>query len=171
MAKMMLDYGSGSKPKKGFKTSDFTGAPFLDYHIENLKVIDAEDHSFDVIWCRNVIHHIPEHQLDDLFTEFDRLLKRNGHLIISEPRADKHMQNLILDIIWYRFLTSDFKITLPQLGVNFRDYIPGNFVSKTSYWERGNNEVFVFEKVSEVITFPVTVNQHGSNVLLTKRNA
>lgn len=157
MKKMKLDYGSGSKPRKGFLTSDFTGAPFLDYHIENLQVLNAEDKSFDVIWCRNVIHHIAPNQLEKLFSEFDRLLKRDGHLIISEPKSEHQKRNLILDVIWYRFLEQNYRISLPVVGVNYEDYLPGNFLSKRSYQEKGNNEVVIYEKVSELISLPQRV--------------
>jgi SAM-dependent methyltransferase len=157
MTKQKLDYGSGSKPRKGFYTSDFTGAPFLDYQIEDLIVKEAADRSFDVIWCRNVIHHIPVHRLDDLFAEFDRLLKRGGYLIISEPLAENRMRNLILDVIWYRFLVQDFSISLPDPNVDFRDYLPGNYKISRTYLEKGNNEVVILEKVSEVISFPTPI--------------
>lgn len=120
---MKLDYGSGRQPKEGFLTSDFCGAPNYDFYIKDYKVLGTKDHSFDVIHCRNVIHHIPEKDLPLLFAEFKRLLKHNGQLIISEPRKELHLQNLILDIIWYRFLTYDRSIMLPQKYVDYKKYL------------------------------------------------
>lgn len=141
---MKLDYGSGRQPKEGFLSSDFCGAPNYDYYIEDYKVLDAKDHSFDVIHCRNVIHHIPKQDLPKLFREFDRLLKHDGQLIISEPREEFHKQNLILDIIWYRFLVNDRKIALPQEYVDYKQYLNGfKIVEKENEF---NNEILVCEK-------------------------
>lgn len=120
---MKLDYGSGSKPKSGFLTSDFVGTPNYDFYIEDYKVMGAKDGCFDVIHCRNVIHHIPEKDLPKLFDEFKRLLKNDGELIISEPMEEFHLQNLILDIIWYRFLIYDDKIMLPQKYIDYKKYL------------------------------------------------
>lgn len=136
---MKLDYGSGRQPKEGFLTSDFCGAPNYDFYIKDYKVLDAKDHSFDVIHCRNVIHHIPEKELTKLFIEFKRLLKQDGQIIISEPRKEFHKQNLILDIIWYRFLVYDDKIMLPQKYVDYKQYLSDFEIVDCEY--EYNNEI------------------------------
>lgn len=120
---MKLDYGSGSQPKVGFKSSDFCGSPNYDYYIIDYKVLDTEDKSFDTIHCRNVIHHIPEQDLTILFDEFDRLLAKNGRLIISEPMEWYHEQNKILDMLWYNFLVKDEKIMIPDKYVDYKKYL------------------------------------------------
>ena len=139
-----LDYGSGSNPKKGFKSSDFCGSPGYDYYIKNYIVLEAEDHSFDVIHCRNVIHHIPENDLIKLFSEFNRLLKDDGQLIISEPREDFHEQNKLLDIIWYRWINVNHSIMIPEKYVDYKKYL-NDFTPISSYYHY-NNEVIAFEK-------------------------
>lgn len=120
---MRLDYGSGSKPKKGFKSSDFCGTPNFDYFIMDYKVLDAEDNSCEIIHCRNVIHHIPEKDLPILFQEFERLLTPNGILLISEPRKEFHEQNKFLDQLWYRFLTYNEDIMIPDQYVEYKKYL------------------------------------------------
>lgn len=143
---MKLDYGSGRQPKRGFLSSDFCGSPNYDFYIKDYKVLDAPDSSCDVIHCRNVIHHIPERDLPKLFAEFDRLLKPSGTLIISEPRKEFHKQNLILDIIWYRFITYEDKIMIPYEYVDYKQYL-GKFEivrSKNEY----NNEVLTLRKIN-----------------------
>lgn len=139
---MFLDYGSGSQPKDGYKSSDFSGAPNYDYLIKNYVVVDADDQSFDTIHCRNVIHHIPKDDLPKLFYEFRRLLKPGGTLIISEPRKEFHKQNLILDIIWYRFLKKELTIKLPTEYVDYTKYMDG-FVRETCV-DEFNNEIVTF---------------------------
>lgn len=142
---MKLDYGSGRQPKKGFLSSDFCGSPNYDFYIENYKVLDIPSYSCDVVHCRNVIHHIPEKDLYKLFAEFDRLLKPNGTLIISEPRKEFHKQNLILDIIWYRFLVYEEKIMIPYKYVDYKQYL-GNFTIVKSKNEF-NNEILTLKKI------------------------
>lgn len=120
---MKLDYGSGRQPKQGFLTSDFVGTPNYDYYIKDYKVLGAKDHSFEAIHCRNVIHHIPEEDLPTLFNEFKRLLKKDGLLIISEPRKEFHEQNKLLDWIWYRHLVNDTNIMIPNEYVDYKQYL------------------------------------------------
>ncbi|QOV08407.1 SAM-depedendent methyltransferase [Bacillus phage Kirov] len=120
---MKLDYGSGRQPKQGFLTSDFVGTPNYDYYIKDYKVLGAKDHSFEAIHCRNVIHHIPEEDLPTLFNEFKRLLKKDGLLIISEPRKEFHEQNKLLDWIWYRHLVNDTNIMIPDEYVDYKQYL------------------------------------------------
>jgi len=139
---MKLDYGSGSQPKEGFLSSDFCGAPHYDFYIKDYKVIGAKDHSFDVIHCRNVIHHIAKEDLPRLFDEFKRLLKHDGQLIISEPRKEFHKQNLILDVIWYRFLTNNRDIMLPREYVDYKEYL--NEFEMVETENEFNNEIITY---------------------------
>jgi len=76
-----------------------------------------------VIHCRNVIHHIQEKDLSTLFKEFDRLLRDDGILIISEPREEYHEQNKFLDMLWYNFLVKDNTIMIPDKYVNYKKYL------------------------------------------------
>lgn len=144
MRKLKLDYGSGRQPKPGFFSSDFTGTPQYDYYIKDYVVLDTEDHSFDVVHVRNVIHHIPEKDLSILFDEFFRLLKPDGLLIISEPRKEFHEQNKFLDWIWYRWLTNDTNIMVPDEYVDYKKYLVDfNMVSTVDEF---NNEVLYLKK-------------------------
>lgn len=147
---MKLDYGSGSQPKEGFLTSDFVGTPNYDYYIKNYKVVGAKAHSFDIIHCRNVIHHIPELELPLLFNEFKRLLKYGGKLVISEPRKEFHLQNKILDVIWYRFITYDRNIMIPQEYVDYKKYLTDFAIVETQ--NEFNNEILTcrLEQLMEV---------------------
>lgn len=147
MLLLFLDYGSGRNPKEGFLSSDFIGSPNYDFYIKEYVVLEAEDGSFDGIHCRNVIHHIPEEDLIKVFNEFDRLLKKGDKLIISEPREEFHTQNLILDIIWYRFLVQDFLIKLPNKKyVNFKKYLSNYNFKLESVENEYNNEILTYIK-------------------------
>lgn len=142
---MKLDYGSGSQPKQGFKSSDFCGKPAYDYYIKDYKVLDTEDNSCEVIHCRNVIHHIPEQDLSILFNEFDRLLQDDGILIISEPREEFHEQNKFLDMLWYNFLVKDDMIIIPDQYVNYKKYL--TMFEVVDIMEEYQNEILILRKV------------------------
>lgn len=141
---MKLDYGSGRQPREGFFSSDFCGSPNYDFYIQDYKVLDVHNNSCDVIHCRNVIHHIPECDLVKLFDEFDRLLKQDGTLIISEPRKEFHEQNLFLDLLWYRFLIHDDKIMIPYEYVDYKQYLNKFKIEKI--FNEFNNEVLTLKK-------------------------
>ena len=80
-----LDFGSGYNPMHDYKTCDIYG--YVDYYFDPIEYkIDAEDNTFDVIRCRNVIHHIKD--IDKLSKEFKRVLKTNGVLEITEARKE-----------------------------------------------------------------------------------
>lgn len=140
---MKLDYGSGRQPKQGFKSSDFIGTPNYDYYIKDYKVVDLEDNTCDVIHCRNVIHHIPKKDLPILFAEFRRLLKPGGKLVISEPREEFHKQNLILDLIWYRWVNYDTNIMIPYEYVNYKEFLTDFTLLSTV--DEYNNEILTYE--------------------------
>ncbi|UUV46596.1 class I SAM-dependent methyltransferase [Bacillus phage vB_BanS-Thrax3] len=140
---MKLDYGSGRQPKAGYLTSDFVGTPNYDYYIKDYKVLGAKDHSFEAIHCRNVIHHIPEEDLPTLFNEFKRLLKKDGLLIISEPRKEFHEQNKLLDWIWYRHIVNDTSIMIPDEYVDYKQYLNDFDIIDTV--DEYNNEIITLK--------------------------
>lgn len=149
---MKLDYGAGSQPKEGFLTADFVGTPNYDFYIKDYRVIGAKDHSFNVIHCRNVLHHIAERDLPILFAEFKRLLKPDGTLIISEPREEFHEQNKLLDLLWYRFLTVDRNILIPTEYVDYKVYLTDFTVMETR--NEFNNEILTYA-VGQVLNVAV----------------
>lgn len=137
-----LDYGSGRKPREGFSTSDYSGLPIYDYMIKDYKVLGVKEGEYDIIYCRNVLHHIPEVDLVKVVDEFRRILKLGGKLIISEPKEAYFTENKILDIIWYRFLYYDREVHIPIEYVDYRKYLTG-FIEVSSK-EILNNEEKVF---------------------------
>lgn len=94
----VLDVGAGSCPYKElfrhceYKTHDFAqlrddqllGKEYgkIDY-VSDIKNIPVPDNSFDVIICTEVFEHIPEPI--PVVTEFSRILKPGGKLILTAP--------------------------------------------------------------------------------------
>ena len=143
---MYLDYGTGRKHPKGFKTSDFTGSPKYDYMIEDYKIEELDDGVVDVLHCRNVIHHIVPEDVNKVIGEFRRLLKKGGELRISEPKKEYFKQNKILDIIWYRYLYYDRDIYLPTFYYDFRRDIEEEYFYHSITIDDFKNEIVIFRK-------------------------
>ncbi len=91
-----IEVGSGSGfakdfiVNKNFKLSDLSSDNHLDY-----KNIDAQDtkfdkESFDYVIASNMIHHIP--YPIKFFKEINRILKKNGKLLIFEPYSSIVLQ-------------------------------------------------------------------------------
>ena len=141
-----LDFGSGYNPRKGFKTCDMTMLPFLDYVFDpdNYKIVNCEDQSIDIIYCRNVLHHIPN--LSALFNEFNRILKPNGRIVIIEPTKETFRINVFLDYFWYRWL-----IPRPEVwfASNYRDYKKEltRLFQCVKIFTRNEKELVVYRKV------------------------
>lgn len=91
----ILDFGCGSKPYEHLfvNATEYIG---VDYEIEgrkeNLDKIDFfydgkkipfEDNTFDGILCTEVLEHV--FNIDELLSEFYRVLKPNGKAIITTP--------------------------------------------------------------------------------------
>src|SRR5699024_4300544 len=144
---MNIDYRSGRKYHKGYKTSDFTRSPAYAYMIEDYLIKEIKDGEVKRLRCRNVLHHIRPNDLPKVFNEFSRLLCDGGELIISEPREEYFKQNKILDLIWYRFLYDDRKIYIPEYYVNFEDYINKEVFKRTSHKIDIKNDVITYKKV------------------------
>jgi len=79
---------------KNFKTTDLS----IDKHLD-IKNIDAQDTKFkdeifDYVIASNMIHHVPYPV--KFFTEMNRILKKNGKLIIFEPYCSVLLQTVTI---------------------------------------------------------------------------
>lgn len=114
-----LDFGSGYNPMHDYKTCDIYG--YVDYYFDPIEYkIDAEDNTFDVIRCRNVIHHIKD--IHKLSKEFKRVLKTNGILEITEARKDYYTSNYYLDYLWYRYIIPRYEVWFCDHYRNCKDH-------------------------------------------------
>lgn len=99
---LKIDFGSGYNPKSGYKMCDITNAPFLDFVYDGNEIVGCKKHSVAEFYLRNVVHHIKN--LEEVFSMLHSYLKRNGTIKIIDVRKDYYKQNVILDIIWYRYV-------------------------------------------------------------------
>ncbi|MDB9760576.1 class I SAM-dependent methyltransferase [Pelagibacteraceae bacterium] len=83
-----LEVGSGAGftrfyiKNKNFKMSDLSEDPHLDFKNIDAQATGFDDNSFNYVIASNMIHHIPYPV--KFFKEMNRILKKNGKLIIFE---------------------------------------------------------------------------------------
>lgn len=145
---LFIDFGSGYNPKEGYKTCDFINMPFLDYVAIDNRIYDGikeiEDKSVDIIYCRNVLHHIKD--LNSLFQNFYRYLKDDGKLEIIECSKQAYYANWFLDTLWYRYVIPRKEVWFSD---KYRNYVEiakmNNFKILTNDIEN-EKEHFIFYK-------------------------
>ena len=108
-----LEVGAGAGFSKefikceDFKTSDYTEYDFLDFKNVDVLKTPFTDNTFDFIISSNVIHHVPYPIV--FFEEMNRILKKNGKLIIQDVNCS----------LIHQFLT----IILKHEGFNFESNV------------------------------------------------
>jgi len=93
---MLADIGCGDVPFYHFYKDSITDnvcvdwanssleTSFLDYDADlNKELVFLETDSFDTVLCTDVLEHISQPEL--LFSEMTRILKPNGHIILTVP--------------------------------------------------------------------------------------
>ena len=120
---LCIDYGSGYRPAKGYKTSDITGSPVLDYFIIGNRIysdppIELPEATVTKFRLRNVVHHVPD--LTDLFTALYVYLIPGGTVEVIDCAKRCYKVNVFLDKLWYRFVLRDRKIWISE---TYRDYV------------------------------------------------
>ena len=121
--KLKIDFGSGYNPNNGDKTCDITFLPTLDYvfNIENYTITDLAENMVDEFYLRNVVHHIED--LDLTFKMLYKYLKPNGIIKIIDVRKEYFRQNVILDIIWYRYVIPRYNVWFSRYYRNYFDIL------------------------------------------------
>ena len=149
---LKIDFGSGHNPKEGYKRCDMTCGPNLDfvYDAEEYKILDCADESVDEIWCRNVLHHIPD--LKRLFNEFRRVLKVGGSITIVEPTKEAFDANICKDYLWYRFIIPRYDV---WYATEYRDYAEDleKIVGPRTYNDKTEEyETMIFQKENKNVS-------------------
>jgi len=136
-----LDFGSGYNPLNDYETCDIYG--HVDHYFDPIEYkIDVEDNTFDIIRCRNVIHHIKD--IRRLSAEFHRIMKGYGILEITEARQEHYKANYFLDCLWYRFVIPRHEVWFSKTYRDCRDYF-NEFVLE-DYQIMEEKERFIFIK-------------------------
>tara|TARA_Y200000002_G_C22645595_1_gene648989 strand:+ start:145 stop:954 length:810 start_codon:yes stop_codon:yes gene_type:complete len=95
-----LEVGSGAGfakffiTNKNFKTSDLSDDKHLDIKNVDAQNTNFKDNSFDYIIASNMIHHVP--YPIKFFKEMNRILKKNGRLIIFDAYCSILLQLIVI---------------------------------------------------------------------------
>lgn len=131
----ILDIGSGYCPnlllnvnfgaKFGLESSNIDESIYEKYNIKHINVdieksgkLPFEDNYFDVVTMCAVIEHISPEHLTELINDIYRILKKNGHYIITTPAKWTH---LILIIMSKLKLVSEIEIRDHKKQYNIKD--------------------------------------------------
>ncbi len=143
---LKIDFGSGYNPKKGYKSCDITNLPNLDYVYceESNEIIDCKENSVDEFYLRNVVHHLPS--IEKTISCLYRYLKKDGIVRIIDVRKEYYQKNVILDIIWYRYVIPRYEVYFSKV---YRDYFKIlkklNFILIDKYYDE-EKEVSIWKK-------------------------
>lgn len=145
---LKIDFGSGYNPKPGYKTCDVTYAPFLDYVYDEEKnqILYCEKGSVDEFHLRNVVHHVKD--LHRLFECLKFYLKENGTITIIDARKEYFTQNVILDIIWYRYVIPRYEIWFAKTYRDYSKVLTKLGFVKIDYYISKEKEVSIWQKKS-----------------------
>ena len=144
---LKIDFGSGYNPQKEYKTCDITYMPYLDYvyDVETNTIIGCKENIVDEFYLRNVVHHIKD--LKRTFFCLKRYLKKGGEIKIIDVRKENFDTNVVLDIIWYRYVIPRYEVWFSR---TYRDYFKVlkkmNFKLIDKYYEN-EKEVSIWKKL------------------------
>ena len=79
ISKTQIDVANECKNKMGLTNITFECADFLNWDIEKYF------NKFDCIFVNAFLHHLPEIEVEMLFTNINKVLKKGGHVFMYEP--------------------------------------------------------------------------------------
>jgi SAM-dependent methyltransferase len=115
----VMDIGCGNKPyEKIFENcTEYLGCDIVQSNENKVDIlceatkIPVDSNSFDTVFCTQVIEHVEDH--NGLLSEAFRVLKPNGHIIVSGPMY-WHLHEEPHD--FFRFTKYGFKYILEKSG-------------------------------------------------------
>lgn len=149
MKKLKIDFGSGYNPNHEYKTCDITYLPNLDYVYdqENNVILGCKTHSVDEFYLRNVVHHLPD--IEKTFRCLLSYLKNNGEIKIIDVRKEFFKQNVILDIIWYRYVIPRYEVWFSGYYRDYFKILENLGMERVDYYIQEEKEVSVWRKLSK----------------------
>lgn len=82
--------------------------PKLEFLIQDIRNLDFENETFDCITCFETLEHVSDQEM--MLNELNRVLKKNGFLIISTPNLDARTDDIDSNIFHEKELTvNEFK--------------------------------------------------------------
>ena len=145
--KLKIDFGSGYNPNKDYKVCDITYLPNLDYVYdeENNVIIGCSKNSVDEFYLRNVVHHLPS--IERTFICLINYLKGDGIIKIIDVRKEFYKQNVILDILWYRYIIPRYEIWFSRYYRDYFKILEDLGMQRIEYYLQEEKEVSVWKKL------------------------
>lgn len=144
---LKIDFGSGYAPHSGYKTCDVTYLPQLDYvydQEENL-ILGCKENTVDEFYLRNVVHHLPD--IHKTFSCLARYLKKEGILQIIDCRKEYYKQNVILDILWYRYVIPRYEVWFSNCYRDYFSILKELGFEQVDYYIEQEKEVSIWRKL------------------------
>ncbi|WP_299385024.1 class I SAM-dependent methyltransferase [uncultured Lacinutrix sp.] len=160
----VLDVGCGNKPYLSLfdnKSTQYIGCDIIQSSNNSVDLvcpatnIPLKDNSFDTIFCTQVIEHVEDH--DKILSEIYRLLKPNGHVILSGPLY-WHLHEEPYD--FFRFTKYGFKYIFEKQNFEIKETLANggkwatfgqmvihtfpNFLVKRRLFRKLNNKLFSY---------------------------
>ena len=146
MEKLKIDFGSVYNPNSDYKICDITYLPNLDYvyNQDDNVIVGCEYCSVDEFYLRNVVHHLPD--MKKTFSCLIKYLKTNGEIKIIDVRKEYFKQNLILDILWYRYVIPRYEVWFSKCYRDYFKILESLGMEKIDYYIQDEKEVSVWRK-------------------------
>lgn len=146
MEKLKIDFGSGYNPNSDYKICDITYLPNLDYvyNQDDNVIVGCEYCSVDEFYLRNVVHHLLD--MKKTFSCLIKYLKTNGEIKIIDVRKEYFKQNLILDILWYRYVIPRYEVWFSKCYRDYFKILESLGMEKIDYYIQDEKEVSVWRK-------------------------
>ena len=144
---------------ENFKITDISAGQHLDFKNIDAQNTGFEDQSFNFVIASNMVHHVP--YPTKFFLEMNRILKKNGKLIIFEPYCSALLQliTMIMKHEGFDFTIDPWDENKPKSSE--KDAWHGNIAVPNMIFDDkkkfenylGNYFKFEFEKLTECLIF------------------
>lgn len=154
----VLDAGAGNKPyKKYFRKEEYESADIKgnQTYLCSLENIPVNKNNYERILCTQVLEHVKEP--DKVLKEFNRILKKNGELILTVPQSyhiHEEPENYFTYTkygIKYLLEKNGFKIKKIETQGKWYYYLADQFRNAN----RKNFHIFIFIWPISEIFFPI----------------
>jgi SAM-dependent methyltransferase len=80
-----LEIGTGNYRISGFETLNIASSFHVDYILDASKKLPFKDESFSLIYTSHIVEHLPWFKLEEILTEWYRIIEKDGMLEIFVP--------------------------------------------------------------------------------------
>lgn len=101
-APVQLHLGCGDIHLGGFTNIDLVKTSATDVKMD-VRKLKYKDNSVQLIYAAHLIEHFAQQEVVEVLTEWKRVLKKGGKLVIVTPNFHKHLQQYLKEYINWKF--------------------------------------------------------------------